>query len=71
MDDLIRELEEAFTRANTLAERLQGYIAAGRGIPHRLIEASAKADEELLQKLLDLQLARRPAGWCPTRESGC
>lgn len=62
MDNRIRDLDETFKKADQLADRVQSYIAVGRGIPHHLIEASAKVDEELLQKLLDLQQARRPGG---------
>jgi hypothetical protein len=61
MENRIRELDEAFKKADDLADRVQTYIAAGRGVPHHLMEASARADEDLLQKLLALQQARKPS----------
>jgi hypothetical protein len=60
MDDRIRELDEAFKRADELGARVEAYIASGRGIPRHLMDASARADEELLQILLALERARRP-----------
>jgi hypothetical protein len=61
MDARIADIEKALARAEALGERVREYTDAGRRVPPHLAEESAKADEELLQKLLALEQARRRA----------
>ena len=59
---VIERWEAAARRADELCDLMQTYVAAGRVVPHRLMEEVEAAQEDLSLQLLSLSRSERPGG---------